>query len=114
MVITPNVSLETAGSGAQNSLAARADLQARRNSATGISDILPEIAGEGGTQASNPEAALLHNAETGSTNSPDDILDAPAADSIMQSLRSAMLGQSGAAMAGQGNLSSQSVLDLLQ
>jgi hypothetical protein len=113
MVITPNASPETPNSRAQQAAANLASLNARRNSGTGVPAFVGESAEPGGTRVSEPETAGLNATGADALNSEPEINDASGADSIMHSLRAAMLAQPGSVMAGQANLSPQSVLGLL-
>lgn len=113
MLITPNASPESSNSAAQNTPATLAGWQARRNSAAGAAAYARESREAGGTQVAGPESLRLNTAAADDISSGPEIADASGADSVMHSLRAAMLAQPGTAMAGQAGLSPQSVLDLL-
>jgi flagellin-like hook-associated protein FlgL len=106
MIITPKISNNPIAADTQNnSLPARRSSESQTSTSatepSGLNalDIQPDVPG-----TVEPEALDLDS----------DVADAHAADRLMNSVRSGLLAQPGAAMLAQANLPPQSVYDLLQ
>jgi hypothetical protein len=103
----------------ENTPSSTPDARQAGSSATRNSDVQsPDL--RNGNSASEVDAATeiaesrLDSVGPGAANFGHDITDSAGADAIGFSLRQGILGEHGAAMLAQANLSSQSVLQLLQ
>lgn len=113
MVITPKISNDIATPGAQNDSSLLVNSQARRNSEAKNSAAVLEATELAQTQPAAAQTIGADVAVSNDASAGDDIGDAKGADSLMASLTANFLGQPGAAILAQANLSPQSVYDLL-